>query len=163
MAKLIATYAAGMFCVFTESRDGMRQRAAIDIGENTPTPEAMADLAGVLSDQWGWVNPIERSTAYKPKAIEPKVKRKYTSPQRTGEPIGEERNGMILGYLANHPKSNQREILKGLGFDDSHARIARWHHAFNALIKANRIVAEQIPAQNVRGGMYRVMQYSLPE
>jgi hypothetical protein len=36
VAKLVATYAAGMFAVFTEDRTGMRQRALIDIGDEDP-------------------------------------------------------------------------------------------------------------------------------
>jgi hypothetical protein len=159
VAKLIATFSAGMFCVFTESRTGMQQRAAIDIGDNTPTPETMAELASVLSDQWGWLNPIEKSPPIRKQLP---TKREYTSPKRTGEPVGEERNTMIIGFLAKHPKSNQREVLKGLGFEDSHARLARWHHAFSALLKANRIAVEVVHMRNERGGTYRHNLYSLP-
>jgi len=150
MAKLVATYAEGFFAVFTENRSGMQQRALIDIGDKVPTPKEMADLAGTLSDHWGWANVIEKAPKAPkatPKAIADKP-RQYTSPKRTGEPVGEERNSLILGYLANHPKSDQRSILKGLGFEDSHARLARWHHAFAALTKANRIVAEMVREQN---------------
>lgn len=161
MAKLVATYTEGFFAVFTENRSGMQQRALIDIGEKVPTPKEMAELAGVLSDQWGWANVIEKAPKATPKAITDKP-RQYTSPKRTGEPVGEERNSMIIGYLANHPKSNQREILKGLGFEDSHARIARWHHAFAALLKANRIAVEIVRVRNERGGTFRQNLYSLP-
>jgi hypothetical protein len=161
MAKLVATYAEGFFAVFTENRTGMQQRALIDIGDKLPTPKEMADLAGVLSDQWGWANVIEKS-APKAKALPVKETRQYTSAKRTGEPVGEERNSLIIGFLADHPKSDQRAVLRGLGFEDSHARIARWHHAFAALIKANRIVAERIQVQNSRGGNARKFLYSLP-
>ena len=159
MTKLVATYAEGFFAVFTENRTGMQQRALIDIGDKVPTPKEMAELAGVLSDQWGWANVIEKSPKPKAKELPIKEPRQYTSPKATGEPVGEERNSMIIGFLADHPKSDQRAVLRGLGYEDSHARIARWHHAFAALIKANRIVAESV---NLRAGRHKNL-YSLPE
>ena len=162
MAKLIATYTEGFFAAFTENRSGMQQRALIDIGDKVPTPKEMADLAGMLSDQWGWERQLVPPTTKATKAIASSDKpRPYTSPKRTGEPIGEERYSLILGYLANHPKSDQREVLRGLGFEDSSARMARWHHAFAALVKAHRIISETIRMSG-KGAQIRKNVYSLP-
>jgi hypothetical protein len=162
MARLVATYTEGFFAVFTENRTGMQQRALIDIGDKVPTPKEMAELAGTLSDHWGWEKQIQPPTAKPAKAIANNKPREYTSPKATGEPVGEYRHQLILDYLAKHPESDQREILKGLGFEDTHARLARWHHAFAALMKANRIVGKTVSAQNQRGGIYRRNLYSLP-
>jgi len=155
MAKLVATYAEGFFAVFTESRSGMQQRALIDIGDKVPTPKEMAELAGVLSDQWGWGNVIERSPSSKAKELPSENKRAYAKPRSTGEPVGAIREQMILDYVANHPKATGREILEGLGWEFTKARISRWQHAFTALIRANQLVAETVAAS-------RIKLYSLP-
>jgi hypothetical protein len=154
VAKLVATYTEGFFAVFTENRTGMQQRALIDIGDKVPTPKEMAELAGVLSDQWGWGNVIERAPSSKAKAID-EPKRAYVSPKESGEPVGDIRKQMILDYVATHPKASGKEILEGLGWESTHARISRWQHAFTALIRANQLVAETVAAS-------RIKLYSLP-
>lgn len=162
MAKLVATYAEGFFAVFTENRSGMQQRALIDIGDKVPTPKEMAELAGTLSDHWGWANVIEKAPSKPVKAIahsDPKAKRAYVSPKESGEPVGAERNQMILDYLANHPKSPAKEIISALGWEPTVARMSRWHHAFKALVTANAIVYEIARQSNANGRMH---VYSLP-
>ena len=163
MSKLVATYAEGFFAVFTESRSGMQQRALIDIGGKVPTPKEMAELAGTLSDHWGWANAVGNSSQSTHKAIAkpaPKDKRAYVSPKESGEPVGEQRNQMILDYLANHPKSPAKEIISGLGWEPTVARMSRWHHAFKALVTANAIVYEIAKQSNANGRMH---VYSLPK
>lgn len=161
MAKLVATYTEGFFAVFTENRTGMQQRALIDIGDKVPTPKEMAELAGVLSDQWGWGNVIERSPSTKAKAIgEPKPKRmrEYDKADSSAD-----RPTRIVEFLAtNSGKHDAREIVKGCGFDDSQARLARWHHTFTALVRAGQIVGQMQYTKGQQGGTVRKRIYSLP-
>lgn len=140
MARLIATYAEGHFSVFTEDRSGMRQRALIDIGDKTPTPKEMAELAGTLADHWGWENRIERSPMSKPvKAIEPTERR-----TREKEISYAERERLTLQFLAKHPKSDARQIVKGCGYEPTDKRTARWAIGFVAMRKAQLIVGEKV-------------------
>lgn len=156
MAKLVATYAAGMFAVFTEDRTGMRQRALIDIGDKTPTPIEMAELAGVLSDQWGWGNQIERTP--KPvKAIgEPTVRR-----TREKEIPPSEREELTLAFLAKHPKSDARQIVSGCGFEPTEKRLARWSLVFSYMMKRNLIAAERVSFRSGKNLINKYL-YSLP-
>lgn len=166
MAKLVATYAEGFFGVFTEDRTGMRQRALIDIGDKTPTPKEMADLAGVLSDQWGWGNQIEKSPTAKglpPTAKQlPERKREYR-PRDTSDGSIAHRSELILAFVATHPKSDAKSIIAGCGFEPTELRVGRWHHAFIALVAANQIVREFTMLTKERGkGPVRKYVYSLP-
>jgi hypothetical protein len=155
--KLIATYAAGHLGVFTEDRTGMRQRALIDIGDTTPTPEQMAKLAGSLSDQFNWSNVIQASTAAKQL---PGEKRPYKT-RDNSDPSPTEREKLITEFLATNPKTDARAIIRGLGFDDDEARLSRWGHTFGALVKARRIVGE-LTAYRVEKNLVRKYLYSLP-
>lgn len=156
MAKLVATYAEGFFAVFTESRSGMQQRALIDIGGKVPTPKEMAELAGTLSDHWGWANVIETPTA-KPAKQLPTVKR-----TREKEIPQEERERLTVGFLAKHPKSDAREIISGCGYEPDPKRIGRWNHSFVLMMKAQTIIAEQVAYRNGKH-LVRKYVYSLPK
>ena len=154
MAKLVATYTEGFFAVFTENRSGMQQRALIDIGDKVPTPKEMAELAGVLSDQWGWGNVIERAPSSK--AIdEPKRTRDDSDPK----PV--DRQAMILAFLAKHPESGNREIVSGCGFEPTHARVSRWAFTMSTMLQANLVIARKITERGERGTINRLL-YSLP-
>lgn len=154
MSKLVATYAEGMFAVFTEDRAGMRQRALIDIGDKIPTPSEMAKLAGVLSDQWGWQNGIERA-APKAKAL-PTGRRGYERDEITKA----ERERRIVEYLAKNPKSDARQIIAGCGFEPDDKRYGRWHHSFVEMKIRQQIISEIITVRR-QGGAVRKALYSL--
>lgn len=156
MSKLVATYAEGMFAVFTEDRSGMRQRALIDIGEHTPTPKEMADLAGVLSDQWGWVDAID-----KPRPVKALDKPKVKRTRDDSGPSVKERNELALAYLRDHPKSDAKQIISGVGFEPTQRELFKWWSSLSILVKANQIVCEKI---SFRAGPQLVRKniYSLP-
>jgi len=158
MSKLVATYAEGFFAVFTESRSGMQQRALIDIGSKVPTPVEMAELAGTLSDHWGWDKQIQPTT--KPvKAIA------HSAPteKRTREkdiPY-EERQRLTLQFLAKHPKSDARQIIAGCGYEVTDKRLGRWSLAFVGMRKAQLIVAEKVSFRHGPNLINKYV-YSLP-
>jgi len=161
MSKLIATYAEGHFAVFTEDRSGMRQRALIDIGDKIPTPKEMAELAGTLSDHWGWNNRIERAPTHSPKvkAIAPNPR----AERRTREkeiPI-DERQRLTIEFLAKHPGSDAREIIAGCGYEPDRKRVGRWNLVFTAMLKANMIAAEKVSYRHGPNLINKYV-YSLP-
>lgn len=123
MTKLIATYTEGFLGVFTESRDGMQQRALIDVGQTVMAPKDLANLANVLDNQFNWSNNIVKGGP-KSKAIDgPKRGRGVPSPD---DPPLSERKRMVIDYLSTHPESLARDIITGCGFEDTASRVNRW-------------------------------------
>ena len=152
--KLIATYVEGFAACFTESRTGMKQRALIDIGDTPPTPQELADLASILSDQWGWMNRLEHPAGSVRKGeltSVPREKRTREKEISTGE-----RRTLILQYLAQHPDSGTRAIVEGLGYQPDEKRIARWAFTLATMDKAGAIISRK-----VREGMVNRHLYSI--
>jgi len=157
MAKLVATYAEGFFAVFTESRSGMQQRALIDIGDKVPTPKEMAELAGTLSDHWGWDKQIQPATAKPVRAIAHPT----SKPIRDRDIPVKERKTRIVGYLATHPESGIRQIVTGLGFNPSEKLVGRWGFTLTTMVQANLIIRRKID-ENATRGLGAAYLYSLP-
>jgi hypothetical protein len=159
MSKLIVTYVEGFVACFTESRTGMQQRALIDVGDSAPSPQALAELGGVLADEWGWMNRIERSTAHVRKG---ELTTTRPSPRKVqhdlSDPKGADRQAMILRYLAQNPDVPTKAIVEGLGFEPDHKRVARWAFTMSSMVKAGLVISKSIQYGTVRRYLY-----SLPE
>ena len=156
--KLIATYAEGFMACFTESRTGMKQRALIDVGDKAPTPQELAELAGILCDQWGWENRIERSPAQVRKKELPSTRPQPRGLRDNSDLKPAEREPLILKYLAQHPNSNSRAIVEGLGFGSDAKRLARWAFTLATMDKMGTIISKKM-----HDGQVNRLLYSLPE
>ena len=155
--KLIATYAEGFMACFTESRTGMKQRALIDVGDKAPTPQELAELAGILCDQWGWESRLERAPAQVKKkelTTVPKVKRTRDD---SDVPLAQ-RKILALEYLATHSNVKLAEMVEALGFVADRKRVGRWFLAMNQLRQTG-----QVTGTRIREGQTNQMIYSLPE
>lgn len=73
---------------------------------------------------------------------ESRAAEKSKRPYDQSDPPVPERLTMIVEYLRTHPDSTIKEIITGLGFVAEQPRIMRWHHHFQALVKAQMIAHE---------------------
>jgi len=154
MSKLVVTYVEGFVACFTESRTGMQQRALIDVGGSAPSPQELAELAGVLSDQWGWMNRIQTSPSVRKGEL---TTARVPRVRDNSDLKPAEREPLILRFLAQNPESPTRAIVEGLGYEADAKRMGRWGFTLATMMKAGAIMGKQ-----VRDGQTNRMLYSVP-
>lgn len=153
----------------------MQQRALIDTGEEPPTPQALAELGTGLAVQYGWslngVAPINGARVIKERkpaelaAAERRAKDRERKRKGRGkwtvdrsDPPKEERMGMMIEWVRQHPRSSLPEIVAGCGYVPERNRIGRWTHQIRELVTAGILTSA------VREGAHgRLKEYTLAE
>lgn len=154
---LVVTHTEGFLGCFTVNPDGsMRQRALIDTGSQSPTPQALAELGMNLAGQYDWAlngvhPPAVKALSKKPAALPAARKGKP-------EPHSERRASLIVEYLKEHPNSSLKEILQGMGLVGDTGQQSRWHHNMHTLMDAGTVVRARAGKSSSQPFRYSLLQ-----
>jgi hypothetical protein len=154
MTTLIVTHANGFTSCFTKHGDALpKQRALIDTGDDGLTPEALAEFANDLANQYGWLSdgpkgilsgmPYSNSAKPAPIAL-PKAKRPTNGDLQPNEPTGNDRLNAITIYLSDNPNATIREIIEGCGLIYETRISGRWNHYLRKLIDQRTVKCKRI-------------------